>query len=143
MDVAPGARIAPDVELVATGDGRIELGPTAVIGARCRVRAAAGARVRIDGVLGEECCVDARTSVSVGAGARLGVGCALIDWDPAFSDPERPLREQGTRSAPVRVGGGAVLGPGVAVLRGVEIAADARVLAHTVCRRDAPPPSGS
>jgi acetyltransferase-like isoleucine patch superfamily enzyme len=136
--VAPGAHVARDAELSAVDGGRIELGPTAVLGPRCRVHAAAAATVRIDGVLDEACCVDARDAVSVGAGARLGAGCLLVDWDPVFADPERPVRAQGARSAPVWVGAGAVLGPGVAVLRGVEIAAGARVLAHTVCRRNVP-----
>jgi acetyltransferase-like isoleucine patch superfamily enzyme len=39
----------------------------------------------------------------------------------------------------VRIAAGAVLGPRVAVLRGVTIGARATVLAHVVCTRDVPP----
>ena len=139
VERAAGARVGRGVVLEASGDGRIALGATAVVGAGCVLRAAPGAVVAIDGELGERCRIEARTSVTVEAGARLGAECVLVDADPVFDDVERPVREQGVRAAPVRIAAGALLGPRVAVLRGVVVGAGATVLAHSVCVRDVPP----
>jgi acetyltransferase-like isoleucine patch superfamily enzyme len=125
--------------LAARGGGRIVLGATAVVGDRCELRAAPGASIVVDGTLGEGCRLVAREAITVEAGARLGPECVVIDADPVDDDVERPIREQGHRSAPVRLAAGALLGPRVAVLRGVTIGAGATVLAHCVCTRDVPP----
>ncbi len=138
VERAPGARVGRHVVLVASGGGRIVLGPAAVLGARCELRAAPGAVIVVDGTLDDGCRLVAHAAITVEAGARLGQECALIDVDPVFEDPERPVREQGVRAAPIRVGARAVLGPGVAVVRGVTVGAGATVLARSVCTRDVP-----
>lgn len=63
----------------------------------------------------------------------------IVDFGPVLDDVERPVREQGSRPAPVLVGAGATLGPGVAVLAGVTVGRGSTVLAHSVCTRDVPP----
>lgn len=159
VEKASGARVGRRVRLAAAPGGRIVLGPGAVVGAGCHVTAAAGAVVTVEGsldagcrltagvgaaltvagALGEGCRVAAEAFVTVEAGARLGPECVLVDNDPVFADPERPVREQGTIAAPVVIGTGAELGPGVCVLRGVRVGAGARVLAHSVVTRDVAP----
>jgi maltose O-acetyltransferase len=138
VERAAGARVGRRVVLAAARGGRIVLGPTAVVGDRCELRAAPGAVIVVEGVLDERCRLVAQASITVETGARLGPECVLVDADPAFDDPERPVREQGLRAAPVRIAEGALLGPRVAVLRGVTIGAGSTVLAHSVCTRDVP-----
>lgn len=123
LDAAPGARI-----VVADG---------ARIGARSRVEARAGEIVIGAGArLGEACVLVALGRIEVGAGAHLGEGAVLLDAAPEASDAERPVREQGVRTAPVRVGDRAVLGPGACVLAGVSVGEGARVIAHAVVEHD-------
>ena len=140
VERAPGARVARDVVLDASGGaGRIVLGPGAVVARGCRLQAAAGACIRIDGELGEGCRVLAHDAVAVDAGARLGERCVLTDAAPVDDDPERPVRLQGLRTEPMLVGADARLGPGVAVLRGASVGAGARVLAGSVVTGPVPP----
>jgi acetyltransferase-like isoleucine patch superfamily enzyme len=98
-----------------------------------QVRVARGARVVLeDGArLGEGCRIEANGgTVRVGAGVELGArsvlvaeagidlgtGCVVGDWamiadaEPTFDDPERPVRVQPLRAAPVRIGDGARIG---------------------------------
>ncbi len=138
VERAAGARVGRGVVLRAAPDGRIVLGPDAVLGDRCELRAGPGATVRVDGRLGEGCRLVAAAGIVVEAGADLGAECALLDADPVFDDPERPVRAQGLAAAAVRVAAGARLGPRVAVLRGVTVGAGAQVLAHSVVTRDVP-----
>jgi acetyltransferase-like isoleucine patch superfamily enzyme len=105
-----------------------------------RFEVAPGARVTIgrDTVLGERCVVAAHERVDIGAGCRLDDGVVLVDFDHVFADPERPVREQGIVTAPVRVGDRAILDRGACVLRGVTVGSGARVLTHAVVTRDVP-----
>jgi len=136
VERSAGARVGRRVVLAAERGGRIVLGRSAVVGDRCELRAAPGAVIVVEGALDEGCRLVAQASITVEAGARLGPECVLIDADPAFDDPERPVREQGLRVAAVRIATGALLGPRVVVLRGVTVGAGAMVLAHSVCTRD-------
>ncbi len=138
VERSAGARVGRRVVLAAERGGRIVLGRSAVVGDRCELRAAPGAVIVVEGALDEGCRLVAQASITVEAGARLGPECVLLDADPAFGDPERPVREQGLRVSPVRIAAGARLGPHVAVLRGVTVGAGATVLAHSVCTRDVP-----
>ena len=134
----PGATVERGVRFLVQGDGRIVLGPEARLGRDCELRAGPGALITVDGSLDEECRLSAQSSITIEAEARLGTGCAIADWDPVHADSERPLREQGTRSAPVLIAAGALLGPRSAVLAGVTVGAGAYVLAHAVCTHDVP-----
>jgi maltose O-acetyltransferase len=119
----------------------VRLGRDVAIGRDVRLEAAPGARIVVgDGaVLGDGCVLVALERIEVGDGAVLGDGAVVLDALPAYDDPERPVREQGVRSAPVRVGPRATLGPGACVLAGVTVGAGARVIAHAVVERDVAP----
>ena len=138
VERSAGAQVGRGVVLAARGGGRIVLGPTAIVGDRCELRAAPGATVTVHGTLEERCRIVARSAITVEAGAHLGAECALLDAGPVFDDSEVPVRAQGLRAAPILVAAGAVLGPRVAVLSGVTVGAGATVLAHSVCTRDVP-----
>jgi acetyltransferase-like isoleucine patch superfamily enzyme len=126
--------------------GRLTVGRRVAVERGARVRVAPGARVVIeDGcLLGEGCRIEAQGgTVRIGRGARLGPRSVLValqgidvgaeavvgswamvtDAEPTFEDPERPTRLQPVRSAPVRVGDGALIGAHAALLPGAVIGA--------------------
>lgn len=139
LERAAGAQIARGVRLLIEGDGRIVVGSTGRIGKGCELRAGPGALITVDGVLDEDCRLSAKASITVKAGARLGPGCAIVDWDPVYADPERPVRNQGTQATAVLIAADVLLGPRSAVLRGVTVGVGAVVLAQAVCTHDVPP----
>jgi acetyltransferase-like isoleucine patch superfamily enzyme len=121
-DVAPGARLT--------------IAPDAVIGDGCRFHVHAGEVVVGPGArLGERCVVAAHERIEIGAGCVLGDGATIIDFEPVDADPERPIREQGVRTAPVRIGDGAIVDHGACVLRGTTVAPGGRIPAHAVADR--------
>ena len=111
IEVASGVRfdVAPGAQLVL-GDG-------CLIGEGTRIVVQAG-RVEIgaEAVLGERCTLVAHSGVTIGAGAQLGHGAVIVDFDHGFADVERPIRRQALRSAPVTIGEGARIGLGASVL---------------------------
>ncbi len=126
FEVAPGAT-------VVLGDG-------CLVGESTRIVVAPGRRVELGAgaVLGERCTIVAHAGVSVGAGAQLGHGAVIVDFDHVFDDVERPIREQPIESTPVTIGEGAVVGLGASILRGVEVGARATVDPRAVVTRDVP-----
>jgi acetyltransferase-like isoleucine patch superfamily enzyme len=123
FEIAPGAR-------VVVGDG-------AALGERCRLEVRGGTvAIGAGTVLGDRCAVVARAGVMIGERCVLGDEVAVVDFDHDFRDAETPIRLQGLEAATVRIDAGAVLGPRVAVLRGVRIGAGARVGSHSVVTRD-------
>jgi acetyltransferase-like isoleucine patch superfamily enzyme len=105
VSVEPGVRVR-----VARG-ARVVLEDGARLREGCRIEANGGTvRVGPGAVLG------ARSVLVAEAGIDLGTGCVVGDWamiadaEPTFADPERPVRLQPLRAAPVRIGDGARIG---------------------------------
>ena len=108
------ASLGDGTNLQAIG-GRIEIGPGAVLGEKCRLVALAG--------------------ITVGRNALLGDGVVLTDFSPGTRDAERPTREQGLSAQPIAVGDGARVGHGACLLRGARVKAGANVPPHAVVGR--------
>ena len=64
----------------------------------------------------------AHACVEIGPRVAIGDWAALDDAAPTYDDVERPVRAQPLRSAPIRVGAGAVLGPHAALRPGATVA---------------------
>jgi acetyltransferase-like isoleucine patch superfamily enzyme len=124
LDLEPGA-------LVRLGDG-------ARLGAGCRLHVGAGAVVSVGpgARLGERCVLVARERIDVGAGAVLGAEVVIVDFDHDLADVECPVRVQGLRTAPVRIGEGARVDDAAGVLRGVTVGDGAHVGVRSVVTRD-------
>jgi acetyltransferase-like isoleucine patch superfamily enzyme len=122
-DVAPGATL--------------DIAPGAVIGEGCRFHVHAGATVTVGAGarFGERCVVAAHERVEIGAGCVFGDMATVMDFEPVDADPERPIREQGLVTAPVRIGDGAIVDRGACVLAGATIAPGGRVTTHAVATR--------
>ena len=90
-------------------------------------------------MLGERCTIVAHSGLTIGAGAQLGHGTVIVDFDHVFDDVERPIREQPLQSTPVTIGEAARIGLGASILRGVQIGAWAIVDPRAVVTRDVAP----
>ena len=88
--------------------------------------------------IGFNCEVFSASSVRVGRDTLLAAYCYLIGGDHDFSDPERPVLEQGRRSLGVVVGDGAWLGAGAKILDGVTVG-DRAVIGAAAVVKDAVP----
>ncbi|HWI74939.1 MAG TPA: acyltransferase [Baekduia sp.] len=130
--------VGRDVIFDVARGGRLVLHAGVVLGDRCRLHVGDGATVEIGAGtrLGERCVVTAHEHVTLGAGCLLADEVVLVDGDPRFDDVERPVREQGVVTAPVKVGDGVRIGPGAAVLRGVTVGDGASVGALAVLTQD-------
>ena len=135
VHVGRGVRLDP-----AAG-AQIVLGDGCRVGERTRIVAAPGCRVELGAaaVLGERCTIVAHSGVAIGAGAQLGHGVVVVDFDHVIDDVERPIREQPLVSAPVRVGAGARIGFDASVLRGVTVGDGAIVDPRAVVTRAVAP----
>ena len=92
-----------------------------------------------DGVnIGFNCEVFSASRVRIGRDTLLAAYCYVIGGDHDFSDPSRPVLEQGRRSAGVDIGEGAWLGAGAKVLDGVTIGNRAIVGAAALVREAVP-----
>jgi acetyltransferase-like isoleucine patch superfamily enzyme len=90
--------------------------------------------------IGFNCEVFSASTVRIGRDTLLAAYCYVIGGDHDFSDPERPVLEQGRRSAGVTIGAGAWLGAGAKVLDGVTIG-DGAVVGAAAVVKDAVPAS--
>jgi len=128
-----------DVRLQAAPGAEIVLGDGCRIGAGTRIVVQAGrVEVGAGALLGERCTLVAHSAIAIGAGAQLGHETMIVDFDHVIDDVERPVRLQPLTSAPVTIGGGARIGLGASVLRGVRVGAGAIVEPRAVVTRDVP-----
>lgn len=84
--------------------------------------------------IGFNCEVFSASRVSIGRDTLLAAYCYVIGGDHDWSDPSRPVLEQGRTSSGVTIGAGAWLGAGVKVLDGASIGDRAVVGAGAVVK---------
>jgi acetyltransferase-like isoleucine patch superfamily enzyme len=97
------------------------------------IELAAGANI------GFNCELFSASRVHVGAHVLMAAYSYVIGGDHDFSDPTRPVLEQGRSSRGVAIGAGAWIGAGAKILDGVSIGDGAVVGAAAVVRDDVPP----
>ena len=88
--------------------------------------------------VGFNCEIFSASRVTIGASVLIAAYGYVIGGDHDFSDPTRPVLQQGRTSAGVTIGEGAWLGAGAKVLDGVTIGPHAVVGAGAVVRDDVP-----
>lgn len=126
LRVAPGAHLA-------LGDG-VRIGDDARVHV-IRGEVVVGARA----VIGERTVLVAHDRIEIGEDAVLSREVAVMDFDHGTAEVEAPVRVQPLLTAPVRIGAGATLAPGVAVQRGIAVGDGATVEARSVVTRDVAP----
>lgn len=123
---------------------RVGAGGTVRLGAEGRVRT--GAELKVDGDLwvGSHVLIGAWCTLSVLEGLELGDDCLLAervsirDHDHRYEDPTTPIRSQGYRVAPVRLGRGVWVGAGVTIVKGVSLGDGCVVGANAVVTHSFP-----
>jgi acetyltransferase-like isoleucine patch superfamily enzyme len=125
------AHIGPGVKI--EGDGEVVLEDGCRLGAGCRIEARGGTvRIGPGARVGERAVVVAHAGIDVGARAVIGDWAALTDAEPTFDDPESPTRLQPLRTAPIRIGDDARVGPHAAILAGGTVPAGGEVAPYAV-----------
>jgi len=129
LRAARDVRVGAGVRVTVAPGARVILEPGAALGPESRIDAVGGTvRLRRGARLGERAIVVSHAGVEIGAGAVVGDWAAVEGAAPTYADVEAPVREQPLLRAPVtigaaaRVGPHAVVGPGVAVPAGAEVA---------------------
>lgn len=113
--------------------GDVRMGGAVAMGEGCRLLALGGPIVIGDGtVLGDGCRLVSHAGIRIGRDCRLGDDVVIEDFGPVYDDVEVPVRLQGLRTAPVRVGDRATLGPMACLGPGASVAPGAVVGPHVV-----------
>jgi acetyltransferase-like isoleucine patch superfamily enzyme len=117
-----------------------------VIGARCAIMpgailASCGGRIEIgdDVSINPYCVLYGHGGLTIGAGARIAAHTVIIPANHVFSDPDRPLRDQGYTARGVRIGADVWIGAGARILDGVTVGDRAVIGAGSVVTRDVAP----
>jgi acetyltransferase-like isoleucine patch superfamily enzyme len=111
---------------------RLEVGPSARLELVHEGVVAIGAK----SVIGQECTLSCFQHVSIGRECIIADRTMIIDFDHAFGDVERPIRQQGIEKRDVRIGNNVWIGHGARILHGVTIGDNAVVGAAAVVTRD-------
>ncbi|HSX59238.1 MAG TPA: acyltransferase [Tahibacter sp.] len=120
------------------GDARIRLGDRVML--RRGVVIAGNGELRIGSgtTINDGCQISAFDSVRIGENCLFAPRVSVLDIDHRFDTRERPIRDQGCRTAPVVIGDDVWIGMNAVVLRGVHIGRGAIVAANSVVTRDVP-----
>lgn len=129
--------VAPDADLIAEPGRRIQAGP------RCSF--ATGVFVHGPVTLGADVSVNPHVTleggtagIHVGDGTRIATGARLFAFDHGM-DPDRPIRDQPTRSRGIRVGIDVWIGANAGITDSVTVGDHAVVAMGAVVTRDIPP----
>lgn len=127
--------------LEALREGRLEIGPHALLEPGVWITAPGQARVRIgEGTfLNLGVMVASTALVEIGAHCMLANGCFVTDGNHRFDDRDMPITWQGfTSKGPTRIGDNTWLGANVVVTSGVTIGERCVVGANSVVTTDIP-----
>jgi acetyltransferase-like isoleucine patch superfamily enzyme len=120
--------------------GRIVVGPWCWIGDDNKLRAhegqlTLGAKV----VLGRDNVINTYLDIEVGDAAILADWIYVCDFDHRFDRLDIPIKDQGIKKAPVRIGRDVWIGEKASVLRGSDIGDGSVIGAHCVVTGEIPP----
>jgi acetyltransferase-like isoleucine patch superfamily enzyme len=127
--------------LEALRDGRLEIGPHALLEPGVWLTAPGPARIRIGAgtFLNLNVMVAAMDLVDIGDHCMLANGCFVTDASHRFHDPHRPVPWQGfTTKGPTRVGDNVWCGAHVVITSGVTIGERCVIGANSVVTSDIP-----
>lgn len=126
----------------------IALGRNFKLGAFSRILASGsladlgkGVTIEDDVGIGEYAFIGGAGGVVIGAGTIVGQYLSLHPENHVFSDPERPIKDQGVTRAGINIGPGCWIGAKVTICDGVVIGAHSVVAAGSVLTKSFPPHS--
>ena len=127
--------------LEALREGRLQIGPGALLEPNVWITMPGDARVRIGAgtFLNMGVMVASQELVEIGEHCMLANGCFVSDASHRYDDPEKPITWQGFDSkGPTRIGENCWLGAHVVVTSGVSIGERCVIGAGSVVTRDIP-----
>jgi virginiamycin A acetyltransferase len=145
LSIAASARISPLADIEDSKRGtRITIEDDVVIDAFVKLKAAGGSG---DVVIGRGTVINAGCVIYTGNGIRIGrnvliaANCTLAPTNHAFSDPDRPIREQGFQPSRggIVIGDDVWIGANCVVLDGATIGAGSVIGAASLLRGSLPP----
>lgn len=117
------------------GHGRLIIGPWVHLGDGTAIRAHDGTlRIGAKSVFGQNDTINCYLDIEIGATALVADGAYICDFDHAFDDLARPIKDQGIVKSPVRIGPDVWMGTRVTVLKGSRIGRGCVLGAHAVVR---------
>lgn len=127
-----------DIE-VSKHHAQLVLGKWVHIGNGNKLRAHNGVlRLGDKVVLGSDNVINAHLDIEVGASTLISDWVYICDFDHAMRELDRPIKDQGLLTSPVRIGPGCWIGTKVTVLRGTTVGEGSVLAAHTVARGQIP-----
>jgi len=129
------------VEVYARRDyGRIVLGRWVHIGNGNALRCHEGnLRIGDKCVFGKDNTVNCYLDIEFGPAVIVADWVYICDFDHAFADITRPIKDQGIVKSPVRIGPDVWIGTKATVLRGTAIGPGSVISAHCLVNEDVPP----
>ena len=129
VSIDPSCLISPEAKICARG-GAIRIGAHSSV--------AAGACVQGSVSIGENCSVQmytvicgyADSPIRIGNDVRIAAHCMMVSANHRFDDPDRPIRTQGLKYAPIVIEDDVWVASRVNIMAGVTVGRG-RVLAHT------------
>lgn len=120
--------------------GRLVIGPWCWIGDGSMLRAHEGnLRLGPKVVLGRQNVVNAHLDVEIGENALFGDWIYVCDFDHAHERLDVPIKRQGLRCSPTRVGADVWIGEKASVLRGADVGAGCVIGSQALVRGVVPP----
>ncbi len=130
--------ISPEAKICARG-GEIEI--------KAHSSVAAGACVQGSVSIGENCSVQMYTvicgykesPIRIGNNVRIAAHCMMVSANHRFDDPDRPIRTQGMKYAPIVIEDDVWVASRVNIMAGVTIGKGSVLGAGAVVTKDVPP----
>ncbi|NJN18111.1 MAG: acyltransferase [Oscillochloris sp.] len=97
-----------------------------------------GIRIGRRSLIGEGCILRGQGGISIGDDVYLGTLVQVLAVNHVFSDPTRPISQQGITAEGIQIEDGAWIGSGAILLDGVTIGRNAVVGAGAVVTKDVP-----
>ena len=135
------AFLGRNVELFAgRGHGRMVIGPWCWIGSHNSLRAHEGnLRLGAKVVLGARNVINGYLDIEVGSDCLLSDWIYVCDFDHRYEDLSVPIRKQGIRKTPVRLGQDVWVGEKVSILRGADVGTGSVIGSQSVIKGFVPP----
>jgi acetyltransferase-like isoleucine patch superfamily enzyme len=128
-----GVYIGPGLMFAQGGEVQLESGVVIQRGATLSVRPGSTLVIGAGSRIGPDVVISVAQRVTFGRAVLTAARCYISDHNHEFSDPARPVLEQGmTGPEPVAIGDGSWLGINVCILAGVSLGKNCVVAANSV-----------
>jgi acetyltransferase-like isoleucine patch superfamily enzyme len=125
---------------VRPGFGRLQIGPWCWFGDRTSVRCHEGdLRIGAKVVMGTSTTINAYLDIEIGRDSLLADRIYVCDFDHRHDRVDVPIRKQGIRKTPTRIGEDVWVGEKASILRGADVGSGSVVASQSVVRGAIPP----